>query len=77
MRLAWEGMIPTGLLLLMVTSVWVFLGWIDMMWTGSLAALVIILLIYPYLPKQANPNHRVPLAGSRFSPVEESAPTSE
>jgi NADH-quinone oxidoreductase subunit H len=71
MRLAWEGMIPAGLLLLLVTSLWVFLGWTAHMWLGSVAALVIILVLYPLLPKQANPNHRVPLIGSRFCPVED------
>ena len=69
MRLAWEGMIPTGLLLLLVTSFFIFLGWTDYLWLGSVAALVIILAVYPLLPKQANPNHRVPLYGSRFSPA--------
>jgi NADH-quinone oxidoreductase subunit H len=71
MRLAWEGMIPTGLLLLLVTSVFVFLGWTNVMWIGSLIALAVILVIYPYLPKQTSPNHRVPLIGSRFCPAEE------
>ncbi len=70
MRLAWEGMIPTSLLLLLVTSVWVFFGWTDLLWIGSIAALVVILVVYPYLPKQPNPNHRVPLIGSRFSPAD-------
>jgi NADH-quinone oxidoreductase subunit H len=69
MRLAWEGMIPTGLLLLLVTSFFIFLGWTDYLWLGSVAALLIILVVYPLLPKQANPNHRVPLYGSRFSPA--------
>lgn len=77
MRLAWEGMIPTGLLLLLVTSFMVFMGWTNVMWLGSLAALGIIVVVYPYLPKQANPNHRVPLVGSRFSPLEEAEPLVE
>jgi NADH-quinone oxidoreductase subunit H len=71
MRLAWEGMIPAALLILLMTSLMVFLGWKDYMLLGSLAALVIILIAYPLLPKQARPNHRVPLIGSRFSPLHE------
>jgi NADH-quinone oxidoreductase subunit H len=71
MRLAWEGMIPTGLLLLLMTSLVMYLGWPGYMWAGSLAALVIILLVYPRLPKQASPNHRVRMIGSRFSPLQD------
>ncbi|MCP3904234.1 MAG: NADH-quinone oxidoreductase subunit NuoH [Planctomycetes bacterium] len=71
MRLAWEGMIPAALLLLLVTSLFVFLGWTSWMWVGSVAALAIILAVYPLLPKQTNPNHRVPMIGSRFCPVED------
>ncbi|UCD73809.1 MAG: NADH-quinone oxidoreductase subunit NuoH [Phycisphaerales bacterium] len=71
MRLAWEGMIPAALLLLLMTSLLVFMGWTDYLLLGSLAVLVVILLVYPYLPKQARPNHRVPLIGSRFSPLGE------
>jgi NADH-quinone oxidoreductase subunit H len=70
MRLAWEGMIPTGLFVLLVTSFFLFMGWQGWLWAGSLGAIAAILLAYPYLPKQANPNHRVPLIGSRFLPLE-------
>jgi len=71
MRLAWEGMIPLGLLLLLMTSVFVFFGWTEYLWAGSILTLAFILGIYPYLPKQSNPNHRLPMIGSRFCPVEE------
>jgi NADH-quinone oxidoreductase subunit H len=70
MRLAWEGMIPTGLFVLLITSCFLFMGWTGWLWAGSLGAIAAILLAYPYLPKQANPNHRVPLIGSRFFPLE-------
>lgn len=72
MRLSWEGMIPASLLLLLITSFFVYLGWGEYMWAGSAAALVIIYLLGPLLPKQANPNHKVPMIGSRFSPLNES-----
>lgn len=72
MRLAWEGMIPTSMLLLMMTSLFVYMGWLDYLWLGSLGALVVIYFVRPLMPRQANPNHRVPLIGSRFSPLIES-----
>jgi NADH-quinone oxidoreductase subunit H len=69
MRLAWEGMIPTALFLLVVVSFFVFFGWQEWMWGGSLGTIVVIYLISPLMPRQADPNHKVPLAGSRFSPL--------
>jgi NADH-quinone oxidoreductase subunit H len=71
MRLAWEGMIPVGMVVLLSTSLFVYMGWLDMMWLGSLAVIVLIILVHPFMPRQVNPNHRVKLIGSRFSPVEE------
>ncbi|MCH8211777.1 MAG: NADH-quinone oxidoreductase subunit NuoH [Planctomycetes bacterium] len=68
MRLAWEGMIPTALLVLLVTSFVVFMGWLPMMWLASLITVFVIWLVRPLLPQQANPNRRLPLLGSRFSP---------
>ena len=69
MRLAWEGMIPTALFVLLVVSFFVFLGWEEWMWAGSLGAVVVIYVVSPLMPRQADPNHKVPLIGSRFSPV--------
>ena len=71
MRLAWEGMIPASLLVMLVTSVFLFLGWNDWMWAGSLGTIVFIYLIIPVMPRQADPNQRVRLIGSRFSPADE------
>jgi NADH-quinone oxidoreductase subunit H len=70
MRLAWEGMIPIALVLLLVTSAFVFLGWIPWIWLGSLGVLAIIYGVQPLMPKR-EPNHRVALIGSRFSPASE------
>ena len=69
MRLAWEGMIPTTMLFLMMTSLFIYMGWLDYLWLGSLGALAFIYFIRPLMPRQANPNHKVPLIGSRFSPL--------
>ncbi len=68
MRLAWEGMIPTALFVLLVTSFVVFMGWMHLMWLASLIMVIVIWLVRPMLPRQADPNHRVELLGSRFSP---------
>ena len=77
MRLAWEGMIPTALLVLLVTSFMVFMGWTSQMWLASIATFGIIWAVRPMLPKQANPNHKLGLLGSRFSPkIHEAATTS-
>ncbi len=71
MKLAWEGMIPLGLLLLLMTSFFVFMGWTAWLWVGSLATGLIVWLVLPFMPQQANPNRRIGLLSSRFSPTEE------
>ncbi len=71
MRLAWEGMIPLALLVLLVTSVFVYLGWIDRMWIGSLAVAFALWLLRPLVARDKSVNRRIPLAGSRFSPMED------
>ncbi|MEE2718532.1 MAG: NADH-quinone oxidoreductase subunit NuoH, partial [Planctomycetota bacterium] len=47
MKLAWEAMIPLGLVLLLMTSFFVFMGWTTWLWTGSLVLLVGIWIILP------------------------------
>jgi NADH-quinone oxidoreductase subunit H len=71
MRLAWEGMIPTALLMLLITAGFEFMGWGDRIWLGSLLCIAAAYLLGPMLPRQANPNQRIGLVGSRFSPVVE------
>jgi len=66
MRLAWEGMIPTALLLVLIVSGYLYLGWSAYMWTGSILALVIMAIARPLLPTN-DTNKRVELLGSRFS----------
>jgi len=69
MRLAWEGMIPTATLVVLVTSVFVYLGWNDFIWVGSLGCIAIVYAAQGLMPKRHNPNHKVPMIGSRFSPM--------
>jgi len=71
MRLAWEGMIPTGLLILLATSFVVFFGVQQWMWLASIGVIVLIWLAHPHLPRQVEPNRRIPMIGSRFSPMQE------
>jgi len=68
MKLAWEGLIPLSLLLLLMTSVFVYLGWTPFLWAGSLGCLALIWIILPFMPGQASSNHKIGLIGSRFSP---------
>jgi NADH-quinone oxidoreductase subunit H len=71
MRLAWEGMIPAALVMVLMVSVMVYFGLQSFLWLGSLGAIVLIVLVHPLMPRQANPNHKVPLIGSRYSPLPE------
>ena len=70
MRLAWEGMIPAALIMLLVTSVYVYLGLCadGLMWTGSLGVIFLIWLGRPLVARKAAPNQRIPIPGRRFSP---------
>lgn len=69
MRLAWRGLIPITILLLLVTGMFVYYGWESRMWIGTGALVAFILFIQPFIPDAAFVNRRVPLAGSRFSPL--------
>ena len=69
MRLAWEGLIPTSLLVLLMTAAFVFMGWSSHIWIGSIACVAVLYMISPLIPKQKSPNHRIPMIGSRFSPL--------
>ncbi|MDP7070685.1 MAG: NADH-quinone oxidoreductase subunit NuoH [Phycisphaerales bacterium] len=68
MRLAWEGLIPLSLLVLLMTSVFVYLGWTPWLWAGSLGCVAVVWLILPFMPGQQGSNHKIGLLGSRFSP---------
>jgi NADH-quinone oxidoreductase subunit H len=69
MRLAWEGMIPTALLVLTCTAVFMYFGLAQWMWAGSLGCLAVVWVVGPRLPRSANPNAKIGLLGSRFSPA--------
>jgi NADH-quinone oxidoreductase subunit H len=71
MRLAWEGMIPLSLLVVLVTAVSIHLGLEQWMWLGSIGCVAVVYLVLPFMPRQANPNRRIPIVGSRFNPLRE------
>jgi len=68
MRLAWRGMIPLSLGLLLTTGTFVYLGWTDYVFIANVLVYAVAMGVMPYLPSD-NVNRRVPLEGSRFSPV--------
>ncbi|MGP1345756.1 MAG: complex I subunit 1/NuoH family protein [Phycisphaerales bacterium] len=70
MKLAWQSLIPLSIVLVVATSVMVYLGWTNhvAMLAMNVALVVLVLLVQPMLPKDSL-NTRVPLAGSRFNPL--------
>lgn len=75
MTLGWQAMIPAGMLMLITTSVMVYLGWTSMfqLFASSVVMLLLIVIGRKILVRRFGPavsNRRVPLYGSRYSPVE-------
>ncbi len=70
MTSAWQGAIPISLMIVIVTSVLVYMGQTSLlaMLGSNVAMLVVILIAMPLMPKTAS-NARIPLFGSRFSPM--------
>ncbi len=72
MRLAWRGLIPITLALLLATGVLVYLKQTQW-WALLIANLVVgfsVWVLGPAMPQATPVNRRVPLPGSRFSPLE-------
>ncbi len=70
MKLAWEGLIPLALVLLLMTSFFVYLDWVNYLWAGSLGCLALLWVLLPVLPRSVSSNRRIGMVGSRFSPAE-------
>ena len=70
MKLAWGGMIPVSIGLVVATAVWVAFGWTAIWQLLILNILVVAaaMAAMPFMPKD-NVNRRIPIAGSRFSPL--------
>lgn len=71
LKLAWGGLIPVAVGLVIATAGMVYMGWtsIPEMLLMNVAVLAVSMLVIPWMPK-ADVNKRVGLAGSRFSPPE-------
>ena len=70
MQMAWQGVIPLSLSVVVMTSVWVFMGWTNLpaLLLGNVVVFAIALAVQPFLPKYSA-IHRLPLYGSRFNPI--------
>ncbi len=68
MRVAWQAVIPLTLIVLVMTSIMVRLGLHDWVWLANLVLIAAIVVVQPLLPK-VKTNERLPLRGSRFSPL--------
>jgi len=71
MTTAWQGAIPISLFVVVVTSVMVYFGQTSLLALlgANVAMFLVIMIVLPLMPKTAS-NARIPLYGSRFSPME-------
>ncbi len=72
MRLAWRGLIPITLAILLATGILVYFRhtfWWTLLAT-NIAAAMATAWVNTFMPRGTSGNRRVPLAGSRFSPLE-------
>ncbi len=71
MKLAWRGMIPLMLVMLLVTGVLAYFGMMQWWWTlpANLIVAAAAAVISPRLPQGPPVNRRIGLAGSRYSPL--------
>lgn len=70
MQMAWSGLIPVSLLLVVAVSVLVFLGkteWYYLLAANGAVALVTVLAVPFMAPSMSN--RKIPLYGSRFNPM--------
>lgn len=69
MQLAWRGLIPISMMILLLTGLVVFCN-LNRWWLlpGNFAVLAIVYVAMPLLPAGPPVNRRVPLEGSRFCP---------
>ena len=78
MKLAWRGVIPLTIVVLLVVGVLVYLD--APLWSYPVANVAVAVLaagVSPLLPAGPKVNRRVPLRGSRFSPLPASAEGAE
>lgn len=70
MMMAWQGMIPAALASVVVTSLMVYKGWTSLpALLAANAAMALVFTLLAPLTTSSTRNKKVPLYGSRFSPV--------
>lgn len=74
MQLGWQSLIPMGLVLLLVISVMVYLGWtsVPALFAANVLVFAGVMLIQPVVARvfgRSTANRRIPMYGSRFMPV--------
>ncbi|MEM9374032.1 MAG: complex I subunit 1 family protein, partial [Planctomycetota bacterium] len=75
MQLGWQSMIPLGMVLIVATSVMVYMGWTGVLplIAMNVAVLVVVMIAQPILSRafgSSTGNRKIKLYGSRFNPVE-------
>jgi len=70
MMMAWQAVIPIALALVVMTSLLVYLQWTGVIATllANVVLLGVLMAAWPLLPR-VQPNRRIALYGSRFSPM--------
>jgi len=71
MAIAWQGMIPITLVIVVMTAALIHTGREGTLWmlAGNAALACVVYFLLPFIPR-ATSNHRVRLAGSRYSPLD-------
>jgi NADH-quinone oxidoreductase subunit H len=75
LKLCWQGLIPVSLALVVATSVMLVLNKTEWYWmlAMNVVLMIAVTLISPMVFNKAGVNRRIPMAGSRFSPLAGSA----
>jgi NADH-quinone oxidoreductase subunit H len=70
MMMAWQAVIPLSMVVLVMTSVMVYLGWRGVlpMLVANIALGAVVLMLLPLVPRYV-PNRKLQLYGSRFNPM--------
>ncbi|MCA9307789.1 MAG: NADH-quinone oxidoreductase subunit H, partial [Phycisphaerales bacterium] len=70
LKLAWQSLIPIGMVLVVSMAIMVFMEWTApwQMLVLNIGLIAAMMWIAPFMPR-ADVNKRIPMAGSRFNPL--------